>query len=421
LPANPVSAARRAVDAAAAQPAISEAARLLADINELAPQFAARAEEIERGRRIPDDIVETLRRIGLFGALVPRSHGGLGLSFPDVLPVIAALAAGDGSIGWIATIGMNAQLFCSRLPRPTYDRVYGSGANPFIAGSGIPVGFAEIVDGGYRISGRWPLASGCQNARWLMGHCVVCKDGEPVISDDRATTLFILLPAHRWRIEDTWRSSGMAGSGSHHIALDDAWVSGFETFDPLYGTSCVPGPLDSVIAPLIASSHGATAIGIASGAIADLLDAANGRRQLLAAADLHDSDLKHSAGFGPDIFGHDIGRLGAKLRAARALLHVQTAQHWRRAITGLLDGKADFTLGLQGSAWIHAACTDIVSDCTALAGSHAIRSASSLQRRLRDIHAARQHFFAQERFYAAAGRLTLGFPATDPISGQPDS
>jgi alkylation response protein AidB-like acyl-CoA dehydrogenase len=412
LPANAIQKARRAVDTDAAQPAISEAARLLADVNELAPQFAARADEIERGRRIPDDIIETLRRIGLFGALVPRSHGGLGLRFPDVLPVIATLAAGDGSIGWIATIGMNSQLFCSRLPRPTYDRIYGGGANPFIAGSGIPVGSAEIVDGGYRVCGRWPLASGCQNARWLMGHCVVCRDGAPVIAGDRATTLFILLPAHRWRIEDTWRSSGMAGSGSHHIALDDAWVSEFETFDPLHGRSCVPGPLDSVIAPLIASSHGATAIGIATGAIADLLDSAGGCRRPIAAAGLRDFDLDDSAGF-----GHDLGWLDAKLRAARALLHVQAAQHWCRATAGLLDGQADFTLGLQGSAWIHAACTDIVSSCIALDGTRAITSTSPLQRRLRDIHAARQHFFAQERFYAAAGRLTLGFPATDPTSG----
>ena len=83
-----------------------------------------------------------------------------------------------------------------------------------------------------------------------------------------------------------------------------------------------------------------------------------------------------------------------------------------------LDHKADFAESLQGSAWIHATCTDIVSGCYTLGGSSSVHNASPLQRRLRDIHAARQHIFAQERFYARAGAHALGFPAVDPISGQ---
>jgi hypothetical protein len=48
----------------------------------------------------------------------------------------------------------------------------------------------------------------------------------------------------------------------------------------------------------------------------------------------------------------------------------------------------------------------------------AVLNASPLQRRLRDIHAARQHVFAQERFYACAGANQLGFPSVDPFSGR---
>jgi alkylation response protein AidB-like acyl-CoA dehydrogenase len=136
--------------------------------------------------------------------------------------------------------------------------------------------------------------------------------------------------------------------------------------------------------------------------------AATGRRQLFAAADLKDSP----------IFQHQFGRLGAELRAARALLEVQAGDQWRRAVEGMLDSKTDFAESLQGSAWIHAACTDVVSGCYTLGGASAVMNASPLQRRLRDIHAARQHVFAQERFYASAGKHALGFPPVDPITGR---
>jgi alkylation response protein AidB-like acyl-CoA dehydrogenase len=53
------------------------AQRFLADIRELAPHVAARATEIEAGRRIPPDLVETLRSIGVFRMFVPQTHGGL--------------------------------------------------------------------------------------------------------------------------------------------------------------------------------------------------------------------------------------------------------------------------------------------------------------------------------------------------------
>jgi hypothetical protein len=117
------------------------------------------------------------------------------------------------------------------------------------------------------------------------------------------------------------------------------------------------------------------------------------------------------------VFQHEFGRLDAGLRAARALLKVQTEHHWDRAIVGLLDDKADFTESLQGSAWIHADCSDVVSGCYTLGGASVVYDSSPLQRRLRDIHAARQHIFAQDRFYARAGANALGFPAVHPISG----
>jgi alkylation response protein AidB-like acyl-CoA dehydrogenase len=221
-----------------------------------------------------------------------------------------------------------------------------------------------------------------------------------------ATTV-VLLPAERWHIDETWQASGLTGSGSHHVVLDNVEVPEAETFHLFGGQSAVPGPLASDMMPLTTSFHAAVAVGIAEGAMADLVALANsGRRQLFAAADLKDSP----------VFQHELGRLDAELRAARAFTEVQIEQQWSRACAGALNGTTDFTQGLQGSAWVHAACSNVVSGCYTLGGASSIMNASPLQRRLRDIHAARQHFMAQERSYAAAGRNVLGFPPANPLA-----
>jgi alkylation response protein AidB-like acyl-CoA dehydrogenase len=77
----------------------STAESILSDIQRIAPDIAARATEIETGRDIPTDLVETLRSVGVFRLLVPRSHGGLELELPVAAEVIAALAKIEGSVG----------------------------------------------------------------------------------------------------------------------------------------------------------------------------------------------------------------------------------------------------------------------------------------------------------------------------------
>jgi hypothetical protein len=151
----------------------NDAEKLLADARDLARGLSTRAQGIEQERRIPWDIIDSLRACGLFKMLVPYSHGGLGLSVPDILPAITALSAADGSVGWIAMVAASSQMFCSRLPRAIYGGLFANGAEPLVVGVGTPAGQAEKVAGGYRVTGRWPFASGCQDAQWIIGHCVV--------------------------------------------------------------------------------------------------------------------------------------------------------------------------------------------------------------------------------------------------------
>ena len=77
-----------------------------------------------------------------------------------------------------------------------------------VAGVFAPRGRAPPEDGGFRVSGRWPFASGCRHAHWLMGGCVV----EEARRSDGCPSP-VLAPAEAFTIHDTWHVMGLRGHG----------------------------------------------------------------------------------------------------------------------------------------------------------------------------------------------------------------
>jgi alkylation response protein AidB-like acyl-CoA dehydrogenase len=379
---------------------MTEAAeRLLADIRDLAPDITSRVAEIEAGRRIPLDLVDTLRSIGVFRMFVPQSHGGLELDLPTALEIIGALGRIDGSVGWTAMIGSVSAIFAPLLPRETYEQVYRNGPVIF-AGSTQPAGTAEVAAGGWRVNGQWPFASGCQHADWMVGFCVMTEGGKPLRSEGGPPLVRgFFLPARDWQIEDTWYAAGLKGTGSHHIALRDTVVSAANFFDLASGVPCLPGPLYQAVPQLLPLAHGAFDVGMAEGALDDLLELANtGRQQLRAAVPMRESET----------FQFELGRVAAELRAARAFHQVQVASHWRHALAGTLNDEALLTQGTQTGIWVATTCVRVADACFALAGGSAVYESSPLQRRMRDLHAAAQHATVHQRHYVSAAKLLLG-------------
>jgi alkylation response protein AidB-like acyl-CoA dehydrogenase len=251
----------------------NRAKRMLDDIRELAPVITARAAEIEAGRRIPPDLVEVLKSIGIFRMFVPQSHGGLELELPTALEIIGALGRIDGSVGWTAMIGSGGGIFAPLLPRETYERVYQHGPDVIIAGSTQPAGTAEEAARGWRVNGRWPFASGCMHADWMIGLCVITDGGKPVRDKGGVSVVRgVFLPARDWRIEDTWHVAGLKGTGSHHIALKDMVVPAANLFDLAGGVPCLPGPLYQAVLQLLPLLHGSISVGIAEGALDELIE-----------------------------------------------------------------------------------------------------------------------------------------------------
>ena len=384
--------------------------RLLADIQELAPVITGRATEIEAGRRVPLDLVDRLRTIGIFRMFVPRSHGGMELDMPRGTQVIEILSKIDSSIGWIAMIGSGSAVLAPLLPRDSYESVYRHGPDVVFAGSAQPAGTAESVNGGWRVNGRWPFASGCQHADWLFGLCVMKKDGKPLPGPAEGVPMLraCILPVGDWRIEDTWHVTGLKGTGSPHIVLEDALVPTESFVDVGEGKPCIPGALYYAFPQLIPLMHGAVHLGIAEGALNDLVEQANtGWQQQRATKPTKDSE----------IFQYELGRIAADLRAAKAFHNAQTLSHWQHAVAGTLKDAALLVEGSQSGIWITAACSRVVEGSFALGGGVALYESSPLQRRSRDMHAAAQHAVVQQRHYLNAGAQLLRGALTTPIAG----
>ena len=374
--------------------------QVLLRIAALAPMVSRLAPDIEQGRRLPAELVSALKSARIYGMLVPQRYGGLELDAPSAFRAVAALARLDGSVGWNAMIGHIGALM-PFLVNPNFcEDIYRDGKDHIIAGSGQPVGTAERVPGGWRVTGSWPFASGCQNAEWIAGTCVMMEGGSPIDASDRPgpMTRTCLMPAEHWEIRDTWHTFGLKGTGSHHVALTDAFVPDENFFEFPFGASFAPDPIFGKFPELVVLAHGALAVGIAEGAIMDFVELAGaGVKQLFMTTPLVETER----------FKEGLARLDAELMAARALLDAQIARVWQNPERSTAKDMARVAEQLQAVVWITSACVRVAESCFELAGSKAVYESSSLQRRVRDLRVAAQHFAAQPRNYVTAGAAVL--------------
>ncbi len=374
--------------------------QVLSRIAALAPMVARLAPDIGQGRRLPPELVSALRSAQIYGMLVPRRYGGLELDPLSAFRAIPALARLDGSVGWNAMIGHIAAVMPFLASPTVCEQIYQDGKDHIIAGSGQPVGTAERVPEGWKVTGEWPFASGCQNAECIMGACVMMEGGSPIVASDGSGPMIrsCLMPAEHWEIRDTWHAFGLKGTGSHHVALTEVLVPDENFFGFPFGTSFAPDPIFTRFPAVLVLAHAAHAVGIAEGAVMDLVElAGTGVKQKFMMTKLVETER----------FKEGLARLDAELMAARALLEAQVASVWQHSERAPAKDLAGVAEQLQAAVWITSACVRVAEGCFELAGSKAVYESSSLQRRVRDLRVAAQHVEVHPRHYVGAGAAVL--------------
>ena len=198
----------------------------------LVPVIEAAIDRIESERRIPDDVMLALHEAELFRMCLPPWLGG-GESAPRIVfQVTEIIASADASTAWCLGQALGCSRMSGFLDRTVAHEVFGSPDAVLAWGPPDGVAKAVSVDGGYRVTGKWRLASGMRNANWLGPICTVCNsDGTPRRDADGSPVVrTVLLPISSATLIDVWHVLGLRGTGSDSFVIDDLFVPEAYTF-----------------------------------------------------------------------------------------------------------------------------------------------------------------------------------------------
>jgi len=385
--------------------------QLLTDVRALEPLVleAVRGQAFEDAGELPSAVVEELHRLEILRLGAPVECGGPEIDPITQIEVVEELSRQDGSVGWCAMIAKAGSYAAAFLAPATAQKFFG-GRESCIAGLIHPMGRAEIVDGGYRVSGRFRFASGSGHATTMIGGCMVFADGELVGGDRGVPQIRVMLmDPSDCKMLDTWHTTGLAGTGSNDYDVDDVFVAADECWNPA-GAMLIDRPMYRY-PPLFLCPHAGVPLGIARAAIDEVT-------RLGTHKDLFPSARRDKPG---RLLGDDrrtqeaVARAEGTLGAARAYAYATVEELWETLVVGERAPqslRARYRIMLTH---VHEAGRDVVSSMYNTASTDAIYKSSPLDRQFRDIQTACQHRMVNQKIYEPAGRVLLGMPSGDPF------
>jgi indole-3-acetate monooxygenase len=376
----------------------------VAAARDLAPLAADLAERGERERRLPAALSDAFADAGLYRLCVPAALGGPEASPHVLVDVLEVLGAADAAAAWCVGVCATSGMLAAYLPDDAAREVYGDSAS-VVGGVFAPMGRAEPHDGSFTIAGRWRFASNAERCTWLMGGCIVLEDGAPrLAAGGRPDVRLMLFPAGDAELLDTWHVAGLKATGSVDMAVDGLRVPAARSASIIAESPRAPGALYA-FPPfgLLGLAVAGVALGIARGALDDLVDLAGGKTPTMSTRKLAER---------PDTQSR-LAHAEAEVRAARAGLHEAIARAWEAASA---EGSVSLELrvGLRlAASHTTQACAAAVDAAYHLGGGSALYETSPLQRRFRDVHAATQHMVVGPSTWEVTGRALLGLDVDD--------
>jgi alkylation response protein AidB-like acyl-CoA dehydrogenase len=374
----------------------------------VAADIRAMAAQTEAERRLPNELLARLTEAGLFSIYTPKEFGGLGLPLPEALRIVEEVSRHDGSTGWTVALGFANGYFTAVLPEAAAATVLGDGS-ALIAGAPAFGVRATPIDGGYRLTGRWPYNSGAPNATWVGAAAPIFDGDAPRLGEGgQPEMVFFFIPQADAQIVDTWYVTGLRGSGTQDLFVENVFVA----HDMTGGFSIPAGPRPVRDCPL-ADVPFFSLLGIVQSPPVSLGLA---RR---AIEEFREIALTKENAFGPPL--RDQVQAHAGLARAEALVR-SARTYWYETVRAIWDVSHQRELSLEERADLRLACLTAVENSVAaadllyrLAGTTAIFQSSPLERCWRDVHTAAQHMQVQDSRWETAGRVLLGLDPGSPL------
>jgi alkylation response protein AidB-like acyl-CoA dehydrogenase len=337
-----------------------------------ADRFAARAAETERLGKLPPETVAELIQMGVPKMMMPARWGGSERDLAAVVEMVTAWSKACLSTAWCAGIFAEHSWVLAHAHPEAQAEVWSSGPDQIVCMSIAAAAEVTPAPGGFRLSGQWRFVSGCDYAGWFL---LAAPPG------------LLLLPRADLAIDhDSWRVSGLCGTGSKTVLVDNAFVPAHRALELTNWPA--PGVTPDMPAlfrqPIGSLGHALAAVAVGGAEAALELFQANAARRVLH----HQGTLQTE-----DPAAHfDIAEAAVRIETARLLLRhgVDFVRGCGEQNTSKLSPLESARLRMYKSHVVRL-CVEAVDRLFAAGGGGALQQSHPLQRIWRDVHAVQAH------------------------------
>lgn len=370
--------------------------------------ISEKAPEIEKARRVSDEIVGEMRERDFFRMLQPKRFGGLEFDLATAIRCVLEWSAADASVGWVCSLATVHQWGVAQFPIECQEDIWGDDPGAIVCGSYAPAGECVAVEGGYRITGDYHFASGVDCMDWAF----IGVFFPPVTEGGPKQPGFVLIPKSDYTVLDNWHVVGLAGTGSKTIICKDVFVPAHRkvTFAEMASGNS-PGyqalqsrlyryPILSMIPYGIASPS----LGCLKGSLEMFLDAMNSRTTRGAVV-LGGSKVREF-----QAVQMRVGQAASNLKAARAMMFEQIEETRAKVIDhGELLTVADRIENRIAQAKTVELSVEGLDALFGAVGGQGLNTSQHIQRAWRDVHAIAHHIsFNWDALSSMYGQFLMG-------------
>ncbi|ENX21748.1 hypothetical protein F892_00986 [Acinetobacter vivianii] len=348
--------------------------------------------EFDNQAYVSQDIIDKLKQIGVYRALVPKRFGGNEWSPKQFCELIEQLSKADGSVGWVASFGMSPA-YLGSLPEATLEQLYKDSPDIVFAGGIFPPQPAEITDAGVVVSGRWKFSSGCMGADIVGVGISPQKDNEA-----QGLPRMAVMPANKAQIDMTWDTVGLKGTGSHDLVVKDVLVAKEWTFirgEP----SKLPEPFFKYPSLSLATQVlTVVGIGVAAAAIEEFQKLAPGKSSITGGAEIANRPVTQ----------YEFAQAEAEFKAARVWFYDTMQIVWNEVLAGRIPSAEQISDMRLSCTHVARVCARVTRKIQMLAGMTAIYTHNPFSRFVNDTNVVTQHAFMGDATLQNAGLVSFG-------------
>jgi alkylation response protein AidB-like acyl-CoA dehydrogenase len=342
------------------------------------------------------DIIDKLKALGVYRALLPQRFGGNQCSPRTFCELIETLSMADGSVGWVASFGMSPA-YLAALPESTLIEIYKNGPDVVFAGGIFPAQAAEVCAEGLLVNGRWKFSSGCLGAD-IIGVGIAPSKNHAIQGLPRMA----VLPASQVQIEMTWDTIGLKGTGSHDLLVNNVLVAEDWTF-VRGATSSLPEAFFKYPALAFATQVlTVVGIGIAGAALQEFKQLAPQKSSITGGAQIALRPITQ----------YEFAKAEANYQAARAWFYQTIDRVWALILEGQSPSAqhiSDMRLACTHAARVSA---EVARSMQLLAGMGAIYRNNPFCRFVNDANVVTQHAFMGDATLLNAAAVSFGMEPT---------